>query len=203
MAYSKFNIYTMKKALLFFVMIVVLSCNMSDYSEELSEGYTFVHESKDYNSIIGKQMIYPNVIEYKFNENFILVCQEPKFILYRDLLGGNLWGNYFCYNSYMKDSLTEKYLKSRNEILADSVIYKIFKNRKITFKNSLEDIKKSEKIADSIIKNNPLHKKVFSLKKVYWIIKIKGNTLFGPFNKQEYLSKRKNIAVEVNLKLEN
>jgi hypothetical protein len=203
MAYSKSNIFTMKKMLLFIVMTVVLSCNMSDSSEELSGGYTFVHESKDYNFINGKHMIYPNVIEYKFNENFILACQEPNKILCKNLLGSNLWGDYFCYNSYMKDSLSEKYFKSRNEMLADSVIYKIFKNRKITFENSLDDIKKGEEIADSIIRNEPIHKKIFSLKKVYWIIQIKGDILLGPFNKQEYLLKRKKNRVEEDLKLKN
>lgn len=176
---------------------------MSDSSEELTGGYTFVSEANDYKSLNGKHMILPNVIEYAFDENYILACQEPNKSLYKSLLESNLSGDYFVYNYYLKDSTSKKYMKSRNEILADSVIYKIFKNRKVTFENSLDDKKKGDEIVDSIVKNDPIHKKIFSLKKVYWIIQIKGDILLGPFNKQEYLLKRKNIGLEPNLKLAN
>lgn len=174
---------------------------MSDSSEELSGGYTFVNEAKDCKFIIGKNNIYPNIIEYDFNNDYILACQVVNKKLYLSFLNFDLSGDYTTYSSYIKDSLSQKYYRSRNEILSDSTIYKVFKNRNVTFDNSLEDIKKGEEIADSVIKNNPMHKKILSLKKVYWIIKIKGNVLIGPLSDNEFKTKRKELNISEELKL--
>lgn len=196
----------MKKIKIILITTIVSffsSCNMSDSIEELPGDYTFVHEGEDYNFISGKKNILPNVIDYEYDESFILACQEPNRIMYKSLFGSNLSFDYTIFNKYLKDSTTVKYYKSRKEILGDSTIAKIFKNKNVSFENTSEDIKKGEEIADSIIKNNPIHKKIFSLKKVYWIIQIKDNILFGPYSKQEYLIKRKIIKVDERLALKH
>lgn len=182
-------------------LIITISCNMSDSSEELPGDYTYVHEGADYNFIFGKNEIYANVIDYKFDDNYILACQIPNRRMYLSAFAGDLSGKYTTYYSYLKDSTSEKYYRSRNEILADTVIPKIFKNRKVSFENTSEDIQKGEEIADSIMRNNPFHKKVFSLKKVYWIIKVKKNILIGPLSENEYKIKIKelNISAEIQL----
>ncbi len=192
----------MKKIILISIFAIITnSCNMSDYSEKLSGGYTFESESKEDKSIIGKHTIYPSVIEYDFDDDYILACQIVDKSLYLNFLQVDLYSDYWRYNAYFKDSVTEKYNKSRKEIIADSTIYKIFKNRNVTFENSLEDIKKGEEIADSVIKNNPKHKKIFSLKKVYWIIKVKGDVLIGPLSVDEFIATRKQLNISKELKL--
>lgn len=182
-------------------LFFIASCNMSDTFEELPGDYTFVHEGVNYNFIGGKNEIYPDVIEYSFNKDFILACQKPNKFFYKILYASDLSNRYTLYYSYLNDSISGKYYKSRKEILADSTIAKIFKNKKVSFENNSKDIKKGEIIADSIIKNNPIHKKIFFLKKVYWIIQIKGDILFGPYSKKEYLFKRKNIGIDKDLQL--
>lgn len=192
----------MKNTLLILSLsIFTFSCNMSDYSEELPGNYTFVHDGKENNSIHGKHNIYSNVIEYAYNDEYITACQMPNRELYLSHFESLLSVNYSCYNDYMKDSTSEKFYKSRNEILADSTIYKIYKNRKVSFENTSEDKQKGNEIADSIIKNNPMHKKVLSLKKVYWIIEIKNDVLFGPLSESEYKLKRKELNLSDELKL--
>ena len=192
----------MRNITIIIAVFLLISCNMSDYSEDLVGGYTFSHEGKDYNTIFGgNHTIYPNVLEYAFNDDFILVCQKPNKSLYLSWLASDLSCDYGCYNSYLKDSVSEKYSKSRYEILADSTIHKIFKHRNISFENTSEDIKKGEEIADSIIQNNPMHKKIFSLDKVFWIIKIKGDLLFGPFSKNEFKEKRKILKIDDDLNM--
>lgn len=180
---------------------LIYSCNMSDYSEQLAGGYKFVSNGKDYNLISGKNQIYPNVIGYSFNDDYIIVCQEPNKTLYKTLFASTLANNYNVYCSYIKDSVSEKYHKSRSEILADSIIAKIFKSKNVSFENTGEDILKGEKIADSIIKNNTIQKKIFSLKKVYWIVGVKDNILFGPYSKDEFELRKneKNIDLELNI----
>ena len=190
----------MKKALLIVVLfLITLSCNMSDYSEELSGDYTFIHEGQDYNFIIGRNEIYANVVDYKFDDNYIVVCQVPNRSMYLSNFASTLSGKYSTYYSYLKDSTTEKYYRSRNEILRDTVIPRIFKNRKISFQNTSEDIQKQEEIADSIIQNDSFHVKVFSLKKVYWIIKVKSNNLIGPLSYAEYKQKKQEFNLSNDL----
>ena len=185
-----------------FVTFLIFSCNMSDSSEELSGEYTFVHEGENYNFIFGRNNIYADVIEYKFNDDYIVACQVPNRKMYLDYFSSELMGNYSTYFDYLKDSISEKFYRSRKEILADSVIPRIFKNRKISFENTSDDIIKSKEIADSIMENNPFHKKIFSLKKVYWIIKIKNNILIGPLSENEYKLKIKKLNLINELKLE-
>ena len=183
--------------------ILLFSCNMSDSSEELNGGYTFVHEGENYNFIYGKHFIYPNVIEYKYNKDYIVASQKPNKDLYKSLLQSNLSGNYSAYNSYLKDSLTEKYFKSRREILKDSSISKIYKNRKISFENTEEDIRKGNEIVDSILKNDPIHKKVFSQSKTFWVILIKNDSLIGPLTSEEYQQVVKKIRIPKELFVKN
>ena len=187
--------------LILLFLVLTISCNMSDSSEVLSEDYTYVHEGADYNFIFGKNEIYANVIDYKFDENYILACQIPNRRMYLSAFESHLSGIYTSYYGYLKDSTSEKFNRSRNEILADTLIPKIFKNKKVSFKNSLEDIQKGEEIADSIMKNNPFHKKVFSLKKVYWIIIVKKNILIGPLSENEYKIKRKELKISDEIQL--
>ena len=194
----------MKKSILILLIIIsAFSCNMSDSVEELSGDYTFVHEGEKHNFIFGKHNIYADVIDYTYDDNYILAYQIPNKKMYLSHLQSDLSSDYYCYYNYLKDSISEKYVKSRNEILADSTIAKIFKNKKVSFKNTSEDIKKGEEITDSIINNDPFHKKVFSLKKVFWIIKVKSNLLLGPLSKDEYEFKRKELKLSQELKLKN
>ena len=74
----------------------------------------------------------------------------------------------------------------------------MFKKKKVSFENTSEDIKISNEIADSIMKNNPIQRKIFSLKEVYWIIQIKGDVLYGPLTLKEFdaLKKEKKIDLD-------
>jgi hypothetical protein len=189
------------KITILFLLIISVSCKISDFSEKLSDDYTYIHESEDNNYIIGKNKIYANVIDYKFNDDFIIACQIPNRNFYLSHFASELSANYSTYYNYLKDSTSEKFYRSRNDILTDSIIPKIFKSRKISFENTSEDIKKGEKIADSLMKNDPFHKKIFSLKKAYWIIKIKNNILIGPLSETEYKLKRKELNLNNKLTL--
>jgi len=53
--------------------------------------------------------------------------------------------------------------------------------------NSYDEITQSEKVADSLIKNNPYYIKIFSHKNNYWIIEHSNKKVYGPFTKEEYL----------------
>jgi len=60
------------------ILILFFSCNFSDESIKLSGGYSFVDEGKKHKVIIGKNNYIPcEVIDYDFDNNFIIVKQKP------------------------------------------------------------------------------------------------------------------------------
>lgn len=71
----------MKIIMLILSAMLLESCGggTSDYVEKLPGGYQFISESKDQSFIYGKnnQYIPCSVISYIFNNDFILVCQQP------------------------------------------------------------------------------------------------------------------------------
>lgn len=71
----------MKIIMLILSTMLFASCGgvTSDYSEKLPGGYQFISESKDQSFIYGKnkQYIPCSVISYAFNNDFILVYQQP------------------------------------------------------------------------------------------------------------------------------
>jgi len=61
-------------------LFLLLSCNLSDYTEDLGYGYSYVHESatesriyKNFDS--GYFEISPTIIEYKINDKYIY-CKQ-------------------------------------------------------------------------------------------------------------------------------
>lgn len=190
----------LKKIKIAIILVIFNSCNMSDNGEKLSGSYYYSHMGKDFNYIYGKNNIYPNVLDYSFNNDYILVYQEPEKFLYRNLFASDLYSKYTTHYSYLKDSISEEYFYNRKEILKDSTIAKIYKKKNVSFKNTSSDIQISQDIADSVIKNDPFQKKIFSLKKVYWIIQIEGDVLYGPLSFEEFKLLIKNKKIDIDFK---
>lgn len=68
--------------------------------------------------------------------------------------------------------------------------------------NSDEDMNLTDKIADSILHNDPYYKKVFSSKENYWIISHKNECIYGPLTRSEYKEKRAELKVPNSLQLD-
>jgi hypothetical protein len=61
------------------LLLLFKSCGsgMSDYIEDLSGGYQFIFESKREQLIIGNHSIPCTVLAYSYNDDYILVFQQP------------------------------------------------------------------------------------------------------------------------------
>ncbi len=175
------------------------ACNMSDYDVDLPGGYSYASEGRRYHMIFGPQTIYPDIIRYKVEDHYILVLQKPHRFLYSDLFADDLSSRYYFYNFYFHDSLDSKYNSERKAIVGDSTLYRIFKSKGVSLANSAKDKRIARKIADSIIANNPIQKKIFSLSKVYWIIDTQNQKLNGPLSKKEFSDQRRLLGLQANL----
>ncbi len=151
-----------------FALITMLgSCNMSDYDEDLSGGYFYMDEAPDNRTIgvapPGKKDIGSTVEAYAYDDNYILVIQRPLLDYYRSAIGNDL-----------VDCLYSK--------------------------TPEEDAERGKIMADSVIKHDPYYQKVFSRPINYWIISHQVDSIFGPFSKEEYFQKRKELGVPKELK---
>lgn len=111
----------------------------------------------------------------------------------------NIYGRIICYD-YNSD-----FIIALQEPIFDEFVSMIgFNLRDDSIKyssNSSEDIRNSEIEADSILKNDPYYRKIFSSKYNYWIISHKLDSVFGPLTKEEYLIMREEINIPNGVKL--
>ena len=184
--------------------IYLQSCNPGVYTQNLCGNYVYAEEGQNNHTIFGKHSIYGNVIRYACNDNFVLVEQMPNKGSYMIFLGSDLSTRYSMYHSYKADSTfleRNKTVYSKQDIKPDSNLYQLLSNKHVSLNNSKEDIATCEDIADSILSNDPAYKKLFSLKKAYWIISFPKDQLDGPFTEEEFLQKRNELHVPDDLKL--
>ncbi len=104
----------------------------------------------------------------------------------------------YKYNNNIIIALQNPNFKQHKTLLAFNLRVN---NRGAYPENSKEDIRESERIADSILRNDPYYLKIFSHNKNYWIVLCKENQTFGPLTKEEYKLKRKELSVPGSLQL--
>lgn len=191
--------------LAFVTILVISSCaNLGDSSTELGNGYRYrVDGSNRWISSdhVMKERVYSNVLNYAFNEHFILVLQEPSFQGYLELLSEDLLYRYsFVIDNRDKSKYDEdekRFLKSHlwtDSCINRNVLRKILPNKQST-------ILDLSAIADSILKNDPIYRKAFLSKENYWIIKKDTYTVLGPFSKTEYIKTKNDLRIDKELKL--
>jgi hypothetical protein len=151
--------------------IFIVSCRPGTYTKNLSGGYTYDDIGPDIiNTFMTSPVfvatntknIYGRVIDFCYDNNFILVKQKPDYNRYKDMVS-------FEYR-----------LANRQDSNA---------------------IEKSLIITDSLLKNDPYYKAIFSKDINYWIINNKEKKLLGPFTKEEYLKQRKLLNIPKSLAL--
>lgn len=71
----------------------------------MPDRYFYFQKGKDIQSYNGlsRNVIYPRVLDYAFNENFILAKQNPDKSFYCALLGFDLYSRFTAYADYLRD----------------------------------------------------------------------------------------------------
>lgn len=207
----------MKKIILFYFAILFYNCGagVSDFIDDLGDGYYYYGEGKGANFVFrGKEekdghridsiIIYADATDYDYDDHFILLKQEPNIEHQSYREGSDIW--FICYSFKLVDSLQtnipDVYLELYKKHAKDSVFYRKLAS-KISFNNTMEDQRLCRSVADSIIKLNPYYQKIYSRKINYWIIQKKYNQLFGPYSREEYLTKKVKLGVSKYLNLES
>jgi hypothetical protein len=185
--------------------ILINSCNING-PIKLS-GNSVFNQKRIYsnNIVLHKTTIYPDVVKYEFNSDFIIAKQKPNKSSYAAHWSFDLYSRYTTYAEYMSDkkvSKTSSWQGLEEKIEGDSLIYKLFLEKGATLNNTSNDISISLMIADSLIGNDPNYRKIFENDENYWIIDNSRDTLIGPLTKTEYLIEWKKLKIPDDLKLD-
>ncbi|MGC6471096.1 MAG: hypothetical protein ACON4E_07510 [Flavobacteriales bacterium] len=204
-----------------FSIVVIISCclffsSCENNSNHLSGGYSF--SANDNLSILPFPTIFDKginrkITDYTFNEKFILVEQEPDLHHHIMMLSSSIRIRYSALKTI--DSASVKLLPGQYEyykqkLVEDSVLYRRMNKLGISSENSEKDRVFCENLADSIINKSPYYRGVFLRDVNYWIIAhrkpqeyfyLPSSDVFGPFSREEYLQKRKELGVPKELRL--
>lgn len=200
--------YFIAKILTVAILLVLSGCgNTNDYSEDLGSSYRFVHSGGGLRYIISSSLyensdIYPTVIDYEFDQNYVLIAQEPEKESYKAILSSYIGSKYSIYMNTKADSMflvRENCKNLEALILKDSLTYQDLKRRGLTKENSVSDLDIRDDYIDSLFLHDEYYKKVFSRKVNYWILDKKNDKLFGPFSWEEFENKRQRLKIKMQL----
>lgn len=205
-----------KKLYKIFIFYVIVGCQ-ADKLHHMGSGYYYDGEGNGSNRIflslqnktsqgvsIDRIIIYPSVDFYNYDDNYILARQFPDLEgVSRNIIGdiSKIISAFRCNDNLHKGKtsdecrrLIEKYKDCTNFY---QNLAKIPPNQYSAESTNIKIL-----LAKEIIAKDPYHEKVFSQKENYWIIDKKGGDIYGPFNKHEYMNKRKSLGVPEDLRLE-
>jgi hypothetical protein len=185
-----------------------IKCGQGANDKVQNMGMGFIYRAEGsiryiYNEDSGRlnNSIVPDVITHKYNKKHIIAIQKPSLDHCIYNLAPELYLRYL--KIIIPDDSLKKYPPNFSELkklwLRDTLLCQAFKKYELSAENSIEDQYKCNKIADSIIKNSPYYLKIFKNEYNYWIVEKSSHKLYGPYSKQEYLKKRKDLGVKENL----
>ena len=200
----------MKKFSILLLFILLNSCaNLNDDWIDLGNDYVCKIDA-DTKSIYNRQVYYKTeihskILDYKFNDKYIIAKQNPDYEYYKNFVESDYSTRFMIYENYLKEGKTKEFHRVttpfiRKAIIADSSFYKKLKSKGITSENQIADMDKIKIMLDSVFKFDPFYKKVFSSNENYWIINKVKNIRFGPFSKSEF--QKALTEKKVNLKFE-
>jgi hypothetical protein len=198
------------KKILHFILIAVswLYFSCSGYgSKELVGGYYYSKKDARIESHNGysQNEIYPWILDYDFNEDYIIAKQKPDRSNYKTYIGFNLYMRYKAYAAYLRNpniiNIEDGINLRKANIDKDSLNYKLFLSYNASESNTARDIEIYTKIGDSLCNNIPKLKRIFLNDINYWILDIRHDSLIGPLGGQEYFEERTRLNVPSKLRL--
>jgi hypothetical protein len=196
----------MKYTLMAIVIVFIISCR-----DEANLGYNYYYLSKydamdigmplgaivyksDNKNSFNNVIIYGDVLQCVSNSKYVLALQKPnKKSIYSEIRNSLVyWSKYYAETK--KDS---------------SITLPSYPNAQIKVNVSLKNvnylqkmnINESDKVLDSLFKNNTVYQKQFKSDINYWIINILKDSLIGPLSKDEFIEKRNEMKIPDNLQL--
>ncbi len=141
-----------------------------------------------------KMIVYSGVKKYNYNDDFIIVYQNVDEKLIKK--------NLIDYGGKVINAFKQGHSEYRISDFYGEDIKNIFYSAHL---KPSKDKKEAKFLVDSIINNNIFFKKMYDLKKCYYIIDKTKDSLYGPLSKEEFKIKKDslNIDLECNISTED
>lgn len=189
--------------MLFFILILVMRF-IIPINPPLGDGYWLSDNRLSIESGNSfKNSVLPLVVDYGFDEDFIIAVQKTDTVRIRRKIAENLALIYEYLESHRNYTYEEpiEFTPKLEAFYNDQVLYNRFK-KEVSRNNSDSDQRNSELIADSLLLHNPQYKKILLRPYNYWILNKNTDELFGPYSRMEYLIRRVQLGVPDNLTFE-
>jgi tRNA splicing endonuclease len=186
----------MKILIRILIIFLLVSCN----ERELGDNYyylpeyeareyltgVFIYKSEDEN-VFSKIIIYPDVEELHYNDQYIIAKQKPNINLMKKRIVDNLelWNNYYKKNK--KDSVIDL---MHGEISLIEINLLMQQNK----------LKDNDSIINTIFETEMFYKNMFSRRLNYYIIQKDNDSVFGPLSYIEYRNLRERKKIKLDFK---
>ena len=191
------------------VCLAFSSCmTLNDDWIDLGDNYTF-HQDGKWKSIYPSQLyfntkIYSQVVDYKFDDRFIVAKQTPDYEHHKIFVTEDFSNRFIIYSNFLKDSTSKSFVDEttpfiRERIKADSTLYRVLKTKGVTPRNLTEDKEKISLCLDSVFRTDQFYVRLFSSKNNFWIIDKDNNTRIGPLTKDEFQKECNERRVKLQL----
>ena len=189
--------------------IGVNSCQgLNDQYVELSNEYWYRSTSETRKVIESRVLayhnkVYPKVIDYSFNNDFIIAEQKPQFDATITEMGEDLFRRFEHYRMYKNDTNilnTDFYKKLRGIVEKDSNLYNTFISMHAS-DNELENRKIAVILAERKVKSIDFNRITNNTNVNFWIVVHSNNSLIGPFTKTQYLITKDSLRIPESLRL--
>lgn len=196
------------KNYIYFILILFVSCSDSKWNIELGHGYkylnyggamdvdTYTGNAITYNSLFEDPIIFPEIVDYKFNRNFIVCKQVYDKKLIVELLQSSFESKFheiFYQNNKVEYVGIKNYIKEYKDI---DLLY----NRLSKLKNK-NHIGFTKSVTDSILKTNILFLKMERQKENFYIIDKKYNKNYLVLNKNVFSKLFIDLKIPDSLKI--
>lgn len=184
-----------------FLSLLFHSCGPGfvNYDENLGDGYTYDGRKSLIFSEDGfEEGIYPKVINYNFDNNFIIIIQKPFREDFKFFLASDIAANFIILLYYDNKHMIPTEIKFKNSFWwQDTILRK--KMATYVNKENNNNIEKIDEIVDSVLTNNEYFKNIFARELNYWIIVKKNREILGPYSFDEYKAQRKELNMPESL----
>lgn len=167
------------------ISLLLTACVHSE-NKNLGNGYTLILDGPNY--LTGKIELPEEVDSVFYNDRYILMHQIPSKNGYLAHIKRN---SLFLYNSF--------FLQPRDKTThtgKDSFLVTYLSSRGFKGDNQDNDIMILDKLADSLIQHDSYYRDILDKKEVYWLIDKSKNILHGPFNKEYFYDKKKELHID-------
>lgn len=172
-------------------------CGALDDSINLGKGYELRREGPNYNYIIGQIRVAANIDSFSYNDRYIFLHQTVQRQEYLYFVMDLLSTSYILHTNKGNEKTIPDY--DHIFIKNDSTLVELMLNNGYGGLNDQKDNIILKRITDSLLTNDDFHKKILSMKYLYWIIDKEKNRLYGPFTQIQFTGKAKEIGVKINM----